>query len=366
MLDLSNLNGRRILFTSACLLWYLLFSANNLNPKFSAKKIPERGNPEYLESQNVYESREKGWQPVEYITVANEDLLKFPELKQISSNFIKFPLLSLSKGNIPAILVHDVLSTRQISYLLRDIEKLPKLGYSDLKMALKISRTKLDFARVLHSASISEKEILEQYSQYRSIIDRIQGTVASLAGKEGKTLITPKRYSGYKIASTGFRVQGNGTGFPTHFDSLQANQWESKRRCGEKKKKKQRSSFVETLPHFTYENLLSMVAMLSTENGVNNTDNAVRLYKCGFKTLQGTCSVRGRSHEIGANLLGFSKWAEERKIPTYDVKLKEGDMYIFNANFVHEIIKSKNRGKRMTIASFLSYDEKKNDILPWI
>ena len=216
----------------------------------------------------------------------------------------------------------------------------------------------------MRSASSTEKEILKQHSQYRSIFTSIQGVIASLAAKEKKTLITLKRYSRYEIASTGFRMQRNGTGFPTHFDSLQANNWENKRKCNGKKK--QHSSFVERLPHYTFENLLSTVAMLSAENGINSTDNAVRLYKCSYRDLLGICRVKGRSHAIGANLSGFSKWAEERKIPSYDVKLKRGDMYIFNANFIHEIIKSKNKGKRMTMASFLSYDEKKNNILPWI
>ena len=356
-----------ILTVILCVFWFLMFFVQTtLN--YSIRRGGPTYSGIYFESPNLTDTFNKGWYPAEYISsVIEEGPRKYLRLEQVSSKVMKFPLLELSKGNIPAILVRQVLSSEQIFSFVRDIGSLPKLGTITMKRALKISRTEKEFARILLNASLNEKDIVKNYSQYNSILASIQRAFASLADKEDKKLMAQKGESGYEIASIGFRTQGAGVGFPTHFDSLQANEWESKRKCGEKKTLSKHSyDYVKLLPHFSFENLLSMVVMISTDNSINNVDACVRLYKCSYKDLQKICLVKGRSHQIGANLLGFSKWAAFEKIPQYDVKLKAGDMYIFNANFVHEIVKSKNRGERLTVASFLSYDQNKNEILPWI
>jgi len=244
---------------------------------------------------------------------------------------VENPLNELSFGNIPAIIIRNVITPEQISYLTRGIGSIPSLGGFTVKNALKASKTQKEFSNFLQIAFDREKKILAEYPQYKSIVESMKAALSALAQLDKKKLTSGLLFDyGFEVPTVGVRIQGDNKGFPTHFDSLQASIWESKRSCREVKKIKNSKSihnFVEALPHFDFRTLFSMIVMLhSGGDGKNSTDNAVRLHKSSFKDLVKICGVKGENHGIGVNLDGFSKWARVHKVPSYEVNLREGDI----------------------------------------
>ena len=310
------------------------------------------------------------WLPI--VCYASSSSTK-PCSSEISSVKIKCPnsmkpLHELSKGNVPAIIIRTVLTKEEVKFLLQDAEKLRHIGKISLRRSLKRD-TQKEFLETLNKASVRERELL--LSDLRSFcgVQKMRFALNILASRESKTLNISYTTEKMLFPSVAVRENPANSGFlPAHFDSLHSFKWD-KRACKKQKKSTETekiSSYVKILPTYTYDHLLGMVLSLRAGSESADMDNVVKLYKANIDNLINMCSVEGRSHGIGVNLHYFSQWADKNQIHSYQLNMSTGDMYVFNANYVHEVQRTIGKLSRMTMASFLSYDVSESSILPWI
>ncbi len=317
-------------------------------------------------------SSEREWLPT-VCSVTNDN--KEPCSSEISNiqikcpNSINPPLRDLSKGKIPAIIIQNVLTKREVSYLLQDTEKLRQLGKVSLRKSLK-SRTKEEFFKTLKEASVREKELLHSDLRSSCGVQKMRSVFNNIAYRERKVFNSSYTSKDLFFPSVSVRENQVGSGLvPTHFDSLHSSQWD-KRPCKKEKKiyhLNKISSWVKMLPTYGFGHTLGMILLLRASSESSGADNVVKIYRANFHDLVNVCSVEGRSHGIGVNVNYFSEWMKyNNTIHTSQVNMSTGDMYIFNANYVHEVQQITGNVSRMTMASFLAYDDNLRSILPWI
>ena len=178
------------------------------------------------------------------------------------------------------------------------------------------------------------------------------------------------------MASPGiFRRQLSGNTFPPHADTLHSLLW-SKACHG----KPMATSMAFPQLHRYRHQFSALVSLQQPGDAPDETRTErdttasaeVQLFDAHWRDLLHACNdsahgVRGTPYEVGVAFTAWKThdWQRAGRGRAHNLSLGVGDVYIFNSNRVHEVLPVQPGKPRLTLGTFVGYDEHAGELLAW-
>uniref|UniRef100_A0A7S0RGH0 Fe2OG dioxygenase domain-containing protein n=1 Tax=Pyramimonas obovata TaxID=1411642 RepID=A0A7S0RGH0_9CHLO len=293
------------------------------------------------------------------------------------------PIRSLLSGSVSAVVLRNQVSRAVVKKVLHNLDE-------ELEIPLeRVTRYTL-YGTTVHNFM---QRGSQGYSEYFNVsVPTAESKLKrAFQGIDGKENPQSRFYSGIQDLANNFsvvsiarepdgsryspgviRIHPVGDSFPTHFDSLHADEWDKvrwKSRCPATKSASHVTGTPRTaqfsISRFSHQ-LGGIMLLQSAGASADTPSSETVVYQYDYrKGLLGNCRLMGRSHIVGVNFQGFKTILARNKIPKHVISLRPGDMYLFNANNVHQVLPVKGERPRVVFAAFLALNLDAKEIAVW-
>jgi hypothetical protein len=301
------------------------------------------------------------------------------------------PMRAVVRGEAAAVVVRNAFSAQDVSDVLQRLHE-RRLWESDGSLGSAALAAKshgkpfrnyphmTEIGHTIHTFGLGTRNwqrattaFREQYvgSLFNNIVDpwsRFQTILNALARSSGKVVAPPKNFTGLP-GSRGipgiFRANRPGmdaAAFPAHFDGFTQGVWGRQHGGVDFPKPRPSRSYAVLDPRFGPHSILSAVLLLQSDGGPPGSGGTT-LYNASLLELQPEQSgarVNGTAHWVGVH---FDDAAELQGLFARDgvavarPHVRAGDLYLFSSSRVHEVAKVLGSAPRLTLQSFLAWDD---------
>ncbi len=271
------------------------------------------------------------WQPAE------------PDLKTVCANY-KDPVYSLSQAEIPAIILRNAYSAEQCGGL---INRFTNMGLmrDEVDMNSADKRTRIDIGTSLGNRGNDKEGFLAHakatHHLFKHLFDGFDNPVhliyESLAAlSPGKDVKVAREEDGSLYGPAIFRVHYETHSYKPHIDSV--------------KYREQRTDYAV----YRFEHQFAGVLCVQNADANGKGTQAI-LHRCLWsETVQPYIAEET-----------FDQYAAENSIENCQVDLKQGDLYFFNTQCIHEVPAVQGTRARIVLAVFIGYSPDDDEIYVW-
>ena len=289
------------------------------------------------------ESKESNWLPLEPTIDA--------ALKQCSN-----PIDELAQGRVPAILIRGAYPKEDGERLIQqfyDQDLVPGLPQPGERIEGKGSFERRDIGTSLGNLGSNPDDFFASAQrtlrQFDRLFDGLTNPVQTMyqaieALSGGKSVITACEPDGRTYGPAIFRCHMPHWGYPPHIDSV--------------RKREERTGYAV---HRFQHQLAGVLMLQPAENRVFDSI----LYHCDWDKDKHERLEIGKAEREGIDPSGFQAYVEQAGIDKYHVTLNPGDLYLFNAELVHEAPLFTGHRPRMVMATFFGYSPDDHQIMVW-
>lgn len=266
-----------------------------------------------------------------------------PDLATICNTY-KDPIYTLSKAEIPAIILRNAFSPEQCQGL---IDRFTYMGLmrdeNELNSADK--RTRIDIGTSLGNRGGKKHHFLAHaeathhlfkflFDGFDNPVDLIYDSLSAVS--PGKDVKVAREPDGSLYGPAIFRVHYETHSYKPHIDSV--------------KYREQRTDYA------VYRFKHQFAGVLCVQNAdENGKGTQAILHRCLW------------SEEIQPYIADetFDQYAKENNIDNCQVELEQGDLYFFNTQCIHEVPPVQGNRARIVLAVFIGYSPDDNEIYVW-
>ena len=246
------------------------------------------------------------------------------------------PMLSMCKGEIPAVVLRAAYDPAQCAPLIRRFTDMGLMrdGYGLMRgeSVSKDARSRIDIGTSLGNRGGDKERFLQHaeatrhlfsflFEGYDDPVDTIYDALSRLS--VGKTVKTAEEADGRQYGPAIFRVHYEGHTYIPHIDHIQLRE--------------------------------GRVVLEAQHDALVGTGTESTLHDCLW-----TPEIQPH---IAANT--FHGYAAENDIGSCNVALEVGDLYFFNTRLIHEVPAVKAEQARIVLAVFIGYDPDMEEVFVW-
>lgn len=266
-----------------------------------------------------------------------------PDLETVLTDYAD-PLLSLSKAEIPAIVLRNAYAPTECQHLLQRFTDWG-LMRDPANPDSADKRNRIDIGSSLNNRGDDKDGFLNHavsthqlfsvlFQGFTDPVETMYGALSRLAvGKEVKTAQEP---DGRQYGPAIFRIHYDSHYYKPHFDHVSLRE----------------KRFNYAASRFTHQ----FAGILCLQNASQQGRSA--------QTILHQCLWNEEIHPHIVNET-FPDYATGNDIGTYRVDLAPGDLYFFNSQCIHEIPAIDGDNPRAVLAVFIGYSEEDDEIFVW-
>lgn len=266
-----------------------------------------------------------------------------PDLDEVLAAYID-PLLSLSKADIPAIILREAYDPAQCGQLLQRFMDWGLIrSTADTNSADK--RTRIDIGSSLNNLGDDKEHFLSHaaathdlfrvlFTGYDDPVKTMYDALSQLA--VGKTVKVAEEPDGRQYGPAIFRIHYETHSYKPHIDHVSLRE----------------KRFNYAASRFTHQ----FAGILCLQNASQQGRSA--------QTILHQCIWTDEIQPYIANET-FPDYAAQNNVGNYRVELAPGDMYFFNTRCIHEIPALEGDDPRAVLAVFIGYSEEDDEVFVW-